>query len=327
MAKKVSVVVPIYKVEQFIGRCVKSLLEQTLCEVEYIFVDDASPDRSIEILQDVIAQYPNRQPDIKLITHKQNQGLPAARNTGLAVASGEYIFHCDSDDYMELDMLESLYNKAKKCDADVVWCDFFLSFEKSERYMKQPEYATSLDALKAMLSGAMKYNVWNKLVKRSLYVGNKISFPTGYGMGDDMTMMMLFAKAHRVAYVPCAYYHYIKLNTGAFSQTYSDKHLIELKYNVRRIVDYMREHFGGQLDRELSFFKLDVKFPFLITDDSRKYRLWQEWYPEANQYIGENKKVSIRSRALQWFASKGQFWIVKLYYLLVNKLIYGVIYK
>lgn len=327
MAKKVSVVVPIYKVEQFIGRCVKSLLEQTLCEVEYIFVDDASPDRSIEILQDVIAQYPNRQPDIKLITHKQNQGLPAARNTGLAVASGEYIFHCDSDDYMELDMLESLYNKAKKCDADVVWCDFFLSFEKSERYMKQPEYATSLDALKAMLSGAMKYNVWNKLVKRSLYVGNKISFPTGYGMGEDMTMMMLFAKAHRVAYVPCAYYHYIKLNTGAFSQTYSDKHLIELKYNVRRIVDYMREHFGGQLDRELSFFKLDVKFPFLITDDSRKYRLWQEWYPEANQYIGENKKVSIRSRALQWFASKGQFWIVKLYYLLVNKLIYGVIYK
>ena len=193
--------------------------------------------------------------------------------------------------------------------------------------MKQPEYATSLDALKAMLSGAMKYNVWNKLVKRSLYVGNKISFPTGYGMGEDMTMMMLFAKAHRVAYVPCAYYHYIKLNTGAFSQTYSDKHLIELKYNVRRIVDYMREHFGGQLDRELSFFKLDVKFPFLITDDSRKYRLWQEWYPEANQYIGENKKVSIRSRALQWFASKGQFWIVKLYYLLVNKLIYGVIYK
>lgn len=327
MAKKVSVIVPIYKVEQFIGRCVKSLLEQTLCEVEYIFVDDASPDRSIEILQDVIAQYPNRQPDIKLITHKQNQGLPAARNTGLAVASGEYIFHCDSDDYMELDMLESLYNKAKKCDADVVWCDFFLSFEKSERYMKQPEYATSLDALKAMLSGAMKYNVWNKLVKRSLYVGNKISFPTGYGMGEDMTMMMLFAKAHRVAYVPCAYYHYIKLNTGAFSQTYSDKHLIELKYNVRRIVDYMREHFGGQLDRELSFFKLDVKFPFLITDDSRKYRLWQEWYPEANQYIGENKKVSIRSRALQWFASKGQFWIVKLYYLLVNKLIYGVIYK
>lgn len=327
MAKKVSVIVPIYKVEQFIGRCVKSLLEQKLREVEYIFVDDASPDRSIDILQDIIAQYPNRQPDIKLITHRQNQGLPAARNTGLAEASGEYIFHCDSDDYMELDMLESLYNKAKECDADVVWCDFFLSFEKSERYMKQPEYATSLDALKAMLSGAMKYNVWNKLVKRSLYVGNKISFPTGYGMGEDMTMMMLFAKAHRVAYVPCAYYHYIKLNTGAFSQTYSDKHLIELKYNVRRIVDYMREHFGGQLDRELSFFKLDVKFPFLITDDSRKYRLWQEWYPEANQYIGENKKVSIRSRALQWFASKGQFWIVKLYYLLVNKLIYGVIYK
>lgn len=324
---KVSVIVPIYKVEKFIERCVVSLMEQTLNEVEYIFVDDASPDESIRLLNEVIGRYPSQKNNIKLVTHHENKGLSASRNTGLAVATGEYIFHCDSDDFVENDMLESLYKKGKESDADIVWCDFFLTYEKSERYMKQPSFDNSIDALKAMLSGAMKYNVWNKLVKRSLYVNNEISFPSGYGMGEDMTMIMLYANAQKISYIPRAFYHYIKLNTGAFSQTYSDRHLVELKYNVQRILDYVQNKFGNRFEQELAFFKLDVKFPFLITDDSRKYRLWQEWYPEANMYIGKNKMISVRSRALQWFASKEHFWVVKLYYLLVNKLIYGVIYK
>ena len=148
-----------------------------------------------------------------------------------------------------------------------------------------------------------------------------------YGMGEDMTMMMLCANARKVAYVPRAFYHYVKLNTGAFSQTYSDRHLVELKHNVQRIVDYMQVKFGSDIEQELAFFKLDVKFPFLITDDSRKYFVWQEWYPEANKYIGKNKLISARSNALQWLAWKGQFWAVKLYYILINKFIYGVIYK
>ena len=327
VGNKISLIIPIYKVERFIERCVVSLMEQTLDEVEYIFVDDASPDGSVNILREVVERYLSRKDYVKIITHRENKGLPAARNTGLAEATGEYIFHCDSDDFVELDMLESLYNKAKECDADVVWCDFFLSFETNERYMKQPSYSTPNDALKAMLSGAMKYNVWNKLVKRSLYIDNNISFPAGYGMGEDMTMMMLFVNAQKVAYVPRAFYHYVKLNTGAFSQTYSDRHLVELKHNVQRIVDYMQEKFGSDIEQELAFFKLDVKFPFLITDDSRKYRVWQEWYPEANKYIGKNKLISARSNALQWLAWKGQFWVVKLYYILINKFIYGVIYK
>ena len=273
---KVSVIIPIYKVERFIERCVVSLMEQTLNEVEYIFVDDASPDGSVNILREVVERYPSRKDCVKIITHSENKGLPAARNTGLAEVTGEYVFHCDSDDYVELDMLETLYAKAKSEDADMVWCDFFLTFEKNERYMKQPSYTTPNEALKAMLSGAMKYNVWNKLVKRELYIDNKITFPAGYGMGEDMTMMMLTANARKVAYVPRAFYHYVKLNTGAFSQTYSDRHLVELKHNVQRIVDYMQVKFGSDIEQELAFFKLDVKFPFLITDDSRKYFVWQE---------------------------------------------------
>ena len=86
----------------------------------------------------------------------------------------------------------------------------------------------------------MKYNVWNKLVRRDLYIDNHIIFPSGYGMGEDMTMMLLFAFARKVAYLPKAFYHYVKLNTVSFSHTYSDRHLKELRYNnSSRMINYI----------------------------------------------------------------------------------------
>ena len=324
---KVSVIVPIYKVEKFITQCAASLLGQTFRDAEFIFVDDATPDGSIRLLQEVIDSYPERKEQVKLLTHEKNLGLPAARNMGLAMATGEYVFHCDSDDYVEPDMLERLYEMAQKESADIVWCDWFLSFEKNERYMKQPQYATPFEALKGMLSGVMKFNVWNKLVRRSLYMEHQIEFPAGYGMGEDMTMMRLFARARRVAYLPKAFYHYVQLNTGAFSKTYSERHLAELRYNVSMILTDMRQLFGNRLEAELAFLQLDVKFPFLISGDSVKYVLWKAWYPEANKYIMQNKQMSLRSRCLQWLAWKNQFWAVKLYYTFVHHLVYGVIYS
>lgn len=324
---KASVIIPIYKVEPFIGHCARSLMEQTLTDVEYIFVDDASPDGSLTVLRQVLAGYPERNSHVRILTHPENKGLPAARNTGLAVAQGEYIFHCDSDDFVEPDMLEQLYRKAIETDADIVWCDWWLSFAKNERYMKQPEYHTPIEALKGMLSGVMKFNVWNKLIRRSLYEENRIIFPAGYGMGEDMTIMRLFARASKVAYLPKAFYHYVQLNTSAFSKTYSNRHLEELKHNVSLLLSDLQGLFEDQLKKEIAFFQLDVKFPFLITDDFSKYKLWQSWYPEANRYILKNKQLSLRSRCLQWLAWKHQFWAIWLYYKCVHKVIYGLIYR
>ena len=324
---KVSVIIPIYKVEKFIGRCVRSLMEQTLCDVEYIFVNDATPDSSMEVLASVMTCYPDKKDCIKILNHEENKGLPAARNTGLAVAVGNYIFHCDSDDFVEADMLEELYVRAQKIDADIVWCDWFLTFETNERYMKQPSYATSIEALKAMLGGAMKYNVWNKLVKRSLYVENDIAFPAGHGMGEDMTMMLLFSCAEKVHYLPRAFYHYVKLNTDAFTQTFSERHLIDLKYNVHRIETYMKAKYGTELDKEIAFLKLDVKFPLLISNNSNKYRIWKKLYPEADAYIGKNMLISKRATLIQWCAWKGVFVVVRLHYFLLQKIVYGIIYR
>lgn len=324
---KVSVIVPIYGVERFIARCAESLMQQTLESVEYVFVNDATPDNSMVVLQEVLEKYPQKAEKAKIINHKENRGLPAARNTGMGVARGEYIFHCDSDDFVEVDALEKMYAMAESNDADIVWCDWYLSYEKNERYMSQPSYNNPHDALKALLCGAMKYNVWNKLVRRSLYVENNLSFPSGYGMGEDMTMIMLFACASRVWHLDGAYYHYVKLNENAFSQTYSAKHLDELQYNVARLVSYLEGKFGEDLFEDLMLFKLDVKFPFLITDDKRRYKLWSKLFPEANPFIGKNKKSSFRAQLLQMLALKRQYWLLALYYKMAYKLLYNIIYR
>lgn len=318
---KVSVIIPIYNVRNFISRCAESLMRQTLSEVEYIFVDDATTDDSIDILYTVLEKYTKNKKCVKIIHHETNKGLPAARNTGLSVAKGEYVFHCDGDDYVEPNMLGDMYSVAKKENADIVWTDWFLSFENKDRYMSQQYYDTAENALKGLLSGVMKYNVWNKLVKRVLYEENDIEFPSGHGMGEDMTMIRLFACAKNVAYIPKAYYHYVKVNSGAMTNVWSQKHIDDLKYNVKTTEDYLEQKFGDKMDEYIAYFKLSVKVHFLISNDTRMYRLWNSLFSESNRYIMQNKSACLRTRILQWMAWKKQFWFVKSYYILIQKLL------
>lgn len=325
---KVSVIVPIFMVEHFIGKCAKSLLEQTLQDVEFIFVDDDTKDKSLEILNDCIIQHPNRIEHVKLLRHKNNKGLPSARNSGLDIASGQYIFHCDSDDFVEPDMLESLYVKAVEANADIVWCDWFLSFKNDERYMSQRYKSTSEDFLRGMLAGKLKYNVWNKLIKKELYDKNNISFPDGHPLGEDMTILRLAACAQNVSYVPRALYHYVKINSNSYTSNLSEKYLSDIHYNVNETIHFILSH--SKLDNilnEINFFKLEVKFPFLISKIKSDYRIWGEWYPEANDYILKNPNMSLRRKLLQFMALKKQFWFVRIHYYLVIKIIYGILYR
>lgn len=325
---KISVISPIYGVEAFIEKAAESMMCQTLDDVEFIFVNDNTKDNSIEILKSVIAKYPERSSQVKIINHSKNLGLPTARNTGLDVAVGDFVFHWDSDDYAENDMLETMYDYAVNQDADIVWCDWFLSFSSNERRMNQPDYSTSEDALKGMLGGGMKYNVWNKLVKRSLYEENRIRFPEGYGMGEDLTMILLFIYARRVYHINSAFYHYIKTNANAYTKGLKEEHFTSLKRNVEWLSDEIRKRTNTDLEAEIAFLKLESKYPLLVTTNKiSMYKLWNNWFPEANKFIAKNHNVSFRSRFVQKLAAKKLYWAVWLHYILICKIVYGIIYK
>ena len=154
-----------------------------MLDVEFLFIDDASTDKSSEVLQSVINEYTEQNLNVKIIRHEKNLGLPSARNTGLKHAKGKYVMHVDGDDFLEKDALELLYKSVQDNDADVAWCDYYITFDNKKRVISQPCFSTTEDAVRGMLRGTMKYNVWNKLCRRTIYNDNRITFPDGRSMG------------------------------------------------------------------------------------------------------------------------------------------------
>lgn len=323
----VTIIIPIYNVSSYIERCARSLYEQTYRDIEYIWVNDATLDNSLEILKNVTEEYPSRKLQTQIITHKQNKGLPSARNTGLKYSSGDYVFHCDSDDYVDKEMVSTFVRKAIDTNADIVYSDWYLSFSKNERYMVQPMCETPLQCVEAMLSGSMRFNVWNKLIRRSLYVDNKIVFPDGYGMGEDMTMIKLFASAAKIAYLPKAYYHYMQINPQAYTKVFSERHWNELCHNVANLKEFVETKYGTLFYKHLHFFCLNVKLPLLISGDSRQYEYWLACFNESNRFIDKNDHVSYRTRWLQRMALQRRFWLIRLHYYVIIRFVYGVIYR
>lgn len=160
----ISVIVPVYKAEKYMHRCVDSILAQTFTNFEFILVDDGSPDGS-GTLCDQYAQKDNR---VKVI-HKENGGVASARQCGIDNASGIYTIHADPDDWVEPTMLEKLFNKAKETDADMVICDFYVDTDKSNIYNKQEVSGeTSQKVLKDLLLHRLQYQVCrrSKLLRR-----------------------------------------------------------------------------------------------------------------------------------------------------------------
>lgn len=326
---QMSVIIPVYGVEQYVERCVRSLMKQTLMDrIEFIFVDDCTPDQSMRIIEKVAGEYPERGNQIKILHHDRNLGLPAARNTGMSVACGEYVFHCDSDDFLETDMLECMLDEAIRTDADMVWCDWYLSFGENEREMKQPESVTPRKAVSDMLGGCLKYNVWNKIVRRKVYEENNVAFPSGYTMGEDMTMIRLASKANKVGYVARPMYHYGRVNSDAISQAYDVKKISELRHNVDITIKYVEDCFSDdELSHEIDWFKLNAKLPFLFTGNKTDFEQWRSMYPESDRSIMSNKSQPLRTRLIQWCASHKLDLILTLYYRFVYRFVYGVVFK
>lgn len=323
---KISVIIPVYGVEKYIGRCANSLLNQTFDDVEYIFVDDCTKDNSIFILKEIISHHPDKV--VKILSHSRNKGLPAARNTGLAQAKGEYIYHCDGDDYLELNALECLYKKAEEEKADIVWCDFYENYSSKQICIKQPDFTDPNDALRAMLTSNMRFNVWNKLCKRALYTEHDIAFLSGNSMGEDMCMMKLFPHAKKVSHVSKALYHYVRCNPSAMTKSQTKKSIIEDKNNIESLKNHLTKYTGTKFACYIGYHTLWTKLPLLMSSGSEgQYQEWAKWDPCYNSLIVELPNANHRIKMLMHMAAKNQWWFVWLHHILITKLYYSIRYR
>lgn len=216
---KVSIIVPIYKVEPYIAACARSVLSQTWPECEFIFVDDGSPDRSREILEDLIdKEFPQLKSKITIIVKPVNEGLPQARLTGLKAATGDYVMHVDSDDWVDHDMAEKLVKEAERTGADVVY--HYVAKEKGEgkvHIAKDRQYKTPLAFAKAIMARKAHGYLVCKFMKRSLYTPD-LFYPT-ISMHEDIILgIQILSRAKKAVLLKEAPYHYRRTVSTSFTR-------------------------------------------------------------------------------------------------------------
>lgn len=230
----VSICVPVYGVEKYIERCAKSLFGQTYMNIEYVFVDDCTKDHSMEILLQTASRYPERKSRIKIIRHEHNRGLAAARNTAIAAATGCFIMHVDSDDWIEPDAVEQLVKMQMETNADYVMANHVQDLGTHRVFWIRPHILVPRELSLALIMHRMPHNVYGQLFKRSLYTDNCIVVEEGTNMGEDFQQVPRLAYyATKVALVDKVIYH--NENTNETSYTRSAFNLDRWKQSNRSV--------------------------------------------------------------------------------------------
>ena len=213
----VSILVPVYNVEAYIERCARSTFEQTYQNLEFIFVDDASSDSSIDILQQVITDYPERRNRIKILHHDINRGLAAARNTAVAACHGDFLIHVDSDDWLEPEAVELLIERQRETDADIVYTrGNFLENQGSVKIDCRGWTTDKESLLSNILQDKATMCIWSKLIRKSLYTDHHIKCDERGSYYEDYQALSQFVYyAKTIACLDAYIYHYDRANPNS----------------------------------------------------------------------------------------------------------------
>ena len=237
----VSITVPIYKVQKDLPRCLDSLINQTLENIEIILVDDGSPDQCGNICD----EYAAKDHRIKVI-HKENGGLASARQAGLELCSGIYYTVCDGDDWVEADIYEKLYNKAVAEDADIVLSNYYNDYPDGRQIAsKSYSYTTQEQYIEDLMFHRAPVNTWCKLFKLSTIKEHSISYQEGINMGEDsLFLFKLLLAPLKICTVDDAFYHYQRgLNTTTYTNNITQHSVEQIEY----IYNWKRENYNNNI--------------------------------------------------------------------------------
>ena len=305
MSNKVSIIITIFNCERYIDACACSLFEQSLGSIEYIFVNDSSLDNSINVLKEVINDYPNRKPFIKIINLAKNGGVSNARRIGIANATGEYVIHADSDDWVDKEMYERLYLKAKETNADIVGCNFRHEFTDIQ-YDFHQQYADSMEEnISRLINGKIFPSLCTSLTRKSLIEDNGITFPVGLNMGEDLFFnLQLYLHAKKIVSMDWVPYHY--RHTEDSSCVQRTRKSIDSDIAIAGMIEKLmkEQNLYEKYAKDIEYRKFFSKLPLIQNLDNKdNYQEWLNIYPETNKHIWQYEKLNWKQKLELWFAA------------------------
>lgn len=315
---KVSILVPFYNVGNYVGRCVDSLFSQTYENIEYIFVNDCSPDKSMEIIRGKMEDY-HISEKCKMIVHERNMGISASRNDCLDNISGDYFLFVDSDDYIEKDMVELMVAAASKDNADIVGCGYVEEFP--DRHVEYPQKYSNdhVEMMKAITMLTIKGVLWKLLVNtKILKEHSEIRFDPANNMGEDyLFCCQLFYYAKTFASVDKCLYHYVQYNPNNVTKT--TVHNVECQaFAIREVERFYREKgVYDLLQDELLKRKFICKLPLLLDKNCRDVQRWRDIFPENND-VWRELNFSRGNCLLFRIAQSPFYWLIYIYYFLIK---------
>ena len=217
---KISIIVPVFNAEKYIETCAESLLMQTMQDIEILFIDDCCTDGSINIIRKCLEKFPDRKGQVVLHKMKKNSGQAVVREWGMKNSSGEYILHCDSDDWLNINACKLLYNTALNNNSDVVVFSFARVSAKKELVVTVPMYKNSEDCMIGMMYQKTPWALWNKMFRKSI-VQTIEQYPS-YNMGEDMAMVFqMISKCSRISYFNDMPLYFYRENLNSITRTFS----------------------------------------------------------------------------------------------------------
>lgn len=286
----VSVLVPVYNVEPYIRRCAISIFEQSYSNLEFIFVDDGCTDSSVEILQKTIDEYPCCRERCCIIHHQQNKGIAAARNTALASCYGEFVFHVDSDDWIEKDAIELLVKKQQETGADLVYTRGYYKHSDAAVRVDCHGWAADKDyTLANILQDKATICVWSKLIKRSLYTDNTIECDErGSFYEDYQALTRLVYYSQMIACLDAYIYHYDRSNPSSLCLNITNN--IDIQRQGLRSIMVVHDFFQ---DKEQCYSNLVRRFYMCYVSsmlNTNFYKRNKKGYDEFLQLIKETDR-------------------------------------
>lgn len=229
----VSILVPVYNVEKYFYRCLVSLFEQDFESIEYVFVNDASQDSSMEILKNVIDKYPKRKKYVKIVNHSRNMGLAVARRTAVQHASSDYIVHIDSDDCIDVDMISKMYELVTHNNCDIVLSNTLIEYKNCKLNFSAENVIDKFSYLSDLLTRKSIFTIWGKLLKKSIIIDNNLYAEAGINNGEDYQVYPRIVYYANVIGSVNATYYYNKCNQSSYTNSISHKGINDIIISQR----------------------------------------------------------------------------------------------